>query len=98
MKAYTFSGVTAASIIESGTKSPVVEEAYRVEFAGGKKIIRAATTAINTLDTSILSARSAAKDISDGKYQHIYHFDAKTDVVKYLKSNFPDLAKKTAIL
>jgi NmrA-like family len=84
--------------MKSGTKQPIVEEAYRIELAGGKKIVRAAATAVGSLDVFILSALSAAKDISNAKYQHIYHFDAKAEVVKYLEDEFPILVENTAIL
>ena len=51
-----------------------------------------------TLELFILSALSAAKRISGGKYAEVYHFDAKADIIDLIRASHPELAKKTAAL
>ncbi len=51
-----------------------------------------------TLEKFIFSALSAVKKISKGKYSHVYHFDAKAEIVDSIRADHPDLAKKTAAL
>ncbi|KAK5030403.1 hypothetical protein LTS07_005187 [Exophiala sideris] len=91
-------GVNGAAIMAEGKVASVVEEAYRLELQAGKNIVAAADTATDTLEVFILSSLSAAKHHSDHAYQLIYHFDAKADVVKFLESTYPTLARKTAAL
>lgn len=76
----------------------MVKEAYRLEVEAGKNIIDAANHALGTLQLLIFSALSAAKKLSAQTYQHIYHFDAKAELVDLIESNYPELAEKTAVL
>jgi hypothetical protein len=70
-----------------------------VELKQGQNIVEAALTILpTTLEKLIFSTLSAAKKISKGKYAHVYHFDAKAEVIDSIRSNHLDLAKKTAAL
>ena len=91
-------GVNGASIMARGDVTSIVEEAYRMERESGKNIINAVNSTIESLDLFILSSLSAAKKLSKGRYETIYHFDAKADNVEYLQAAYPKLAQKTAVL
>jgi hypothetical protein len=70
-----------------------------MELKQGQNIVEAALTILpTTLEKFIFSILSEAKKISKGKYAHVYHFDAKAEVIDSIRSNHLDLAKKTAAL
>ncbi|KAF7593002.1 hypothetical protein BBP40_012161 [Aspergillus hancockii] len=71
--------------------------AYDVELQQGKNIADAAAATVGSLDESgfIVSTLSHARKRSGGRYQELYHFDAKADVFPdYVQSNCPELARK----
>ncbi|KAH9204935.1 hypothetical protein DL95DRAFT_318500 [Leptodontidium sp. 2 PMI_412] len=77
---------------------PINVEAYDVEVQQGRNIVDAAYATVHTLDRFVLSTLSATKKWSKGKYSHNYHFDAKWTAVEYVKSSYPELAKKSSYL
>ncbi|KAJ4988773.1 NmrA-like family protein [Stagonosporopsis vannaccii] len=75
--------------------------AYELEYEQGKNIVDAVAREIHSLDEVglIASTLCSARESSKGEYQELWHFDSKADVFpKYLKENYPDLAKKTSYL
>jgi N-acetylneuraminic acid mutarotase len=76
----------------------VIKEAYRIEQASGKNIVNAVAKNIETLDLFIFSSLSAARKLSNDRYQTIYHFDAKAETVEYLEADHPELVEKTVAL
>jgi hypothetical protein len=77
----------------------VLEHAYDVEVQQGKNIIEAILPIVNTtLETFIISSLSAARRLSSGKYTEVYHFDGKAAAIDMIKKDYPELAKKTAVL
>lgn len=71
--------------------------AYDVELQQGKNIADAAAQTVDTLDENglIASTLSHAAKCSDGKFQELYHFDAKADVFpNYVQEKYPKLADK----
>ena len=41
---------------------------------------------------------SSAKKSSSGRYDEIWHFDSKADMISYIKSTYSDLASKMSEL
>ncbi|RAQ62494.1 NAD dependent epimerase/dehydratase [Aspergillus flavus] len=71
--------------------------AYDVEYQQGKNIADAAAATAETLDENgfIVSTLSQAGRCSGGKFEELYHFDAKADIFpSYVQSNYPELARK----
>ncbi|WEW59738.1 hypothetical protein PRK78_005218 [Emydomyces testavorans] len=71
--------------------------AYEVEYAQGKNIADAAATVVDSLDENgfIASTLSHARKCSKGKFDQLYHFDAKADIFPdYVNEKYPDLARK----
>jgi len=84
---------------EASPDRTVLEKSYDMELKQGQNIVEAVLTILpTTLEKFIFSTLSATKKISKGKYTSVYHFDAKAEVVDSIKTNYPDLAKKTATL
>ena len=81
-----------------------VHKSFQSELFQGQNLIRAVETAFTaaTLDLFIFSGLSAAKKISHGEFQRVYHFDGKSETVEYLESRWadkhPDYLDKTAVL
>lgn len=73
------------------------EWCYETELQQGKNIADA-VAAVDNLDLFVWSSLSAAKKWSRGKYSGVFHFDSKADVVDYINSVHPGLAKKMSIL
>lgn len=77
------------------------EFAYDVEFLQGKNIADAAATTVDTLDENGLfaSTLSHADKCSDGKFEELYHFDAKADIFPgYVNKKYPSLAAKMSCI
>jgi NmrA-like family len=75
--------------------------AYDVEAQQGRNIADSAALTVDTLEDNgfIASTLSHAKKSSQGKYQELYHFDAKADVFPdYVKEKHPKLAAKMSCL
>jgi hypothetical protein len=71
--------------------------AYNVELQQGRNIADAAAATVESLDENgfIVSTLSHARKCSGGRFQELYHFDAKADVFPdYVQSNYPELARK----
>ncbi|KAH7141516.1 hypothetical protein B0J13DRAFT_556951 [Dactylonectria estremocensis] len=82
----------------AAASTPVNVLAYDAEVQQGRNIVDAANATIDTLDRFVLSTLSPTKKLSGGKFTNNYHFDAKWEAVEYLKSTYPELAKKTSYL
>ncbi|EAS29203.1 uncharacterized protein CIMG_07949 [Coccidioides immitis RS] len=71
--------------------------AYDVEYGQGKNIADAAAATVDSLDENgfIVSTLSHGGKCSKGKFNELYHFDAKADIFPYyVNEKYPDLAKK----
>lgn len=58
----------------------------------------AASSTMRTLERFVYSSLSDARKWSGGKYTWVYHFDAKAEVVKKIKGEFPALAERMSTL
>lgn len=87
--AYTdFAGIVKSPEVmgrfQSGELSaPIGAEAYKIELQQGKNIADAAAS-IPELERLIWSALPGAKRLSKGKYEQLFHFDAKADAFDYM--------------
>jgi hypothetical protein len=75
--------------------------AYDVEYQQGKNIADAAATVVDSLvDNGFLaSTLSNARQCSEGKFDDLYHFDAKADVFPdYVAAAHPKLAAKLSCI
>ncbi|KAM5353191.1 hypothetical protein ACJZ2D_016914 [Fusarium nematophilum] len=70
---------------------------YELELKRGKSIAQAAA-GVDTLERFIFSSLPYIKKIAQRKYSHVYHFDAKAEIVLYIKESLPELAAKTSEL
>lgn len=71
--------------------------AYNVELRHGKNIADAAAQTVDSLEPNgfIVSTLSNAKECSGGRFQELYHFDAKANIFpKYVDETYPELARK----
>jgi len=73
------------------------EFGYKLEYEQGRNIADAASK-IPELERFVVSMLCSTKERSNGRYDKIYHFDAKADMVTYVKSIHPDLAAKMSEL
>jgi hypothetical protein len=73
------------------------EYCYELEIKRGKNMADAAA-AVDTLERFIFSSLADIKSIAEGKYRHVYHFDAKAEIMAYIKKSLPTLAAKTSEL
>ncbi|KAK7185081.1 NAD(P)-binding protein [Paraphaeosphaeria sporulosa] len=77
------------------------EYAYDIEFLQGKNIADAAAATVDTLDENgfFASTLSHADKCSDGKFEELYHFDAKADIFPgYVNKKYPSLAAKMSCI
>ena len=63
--------------------APVGAGAYKIELQQGKNIADAAAL-IPELERLVWSALPGVKRLSKGKYEQVYHFDAKADAFEYM--------------
>jgi hypothetical protein len=63
--------------------APVGAGAYKIELQQGKNIADAAAS-IPELERLVWSALPGVKRLSKGKYEQVYHFDAKADAFEYM--------------
>ncbi|KAF3046846.1 hypothetical protein E8E11_009581 [Didymella keratinophila] len=80
---------------------PIGQYACELEIDQGKNIVDAIAREVDGLDDVGLIANTLcnARESSGGKYKELWHFDGKAEVFpKYLKNNYPALAKKTSYL
>ena len=70
---------------------------YELEYEQGRNIADAASN-IQGLERIIVSMLSSTKKSSNGRYDKIWHFHSKADMISYLKSTYPDLAAKMSEL
>ncbi|GAD97410.1 conserved hypothetical protein [Paecilomyces variotii No. 5] len=73
------------------------EYCYGLEMKRGINIANAAAL-VDSLERFVFSSLPNIKAITKGKYRHVYHFDAKADVVTYIKDRLPELHMKTSEL
>ncbi len=75
--------------------------AYDVEYRQGKNMADAAAATAHTLDDNgfLVSTLSHAAKSSAGRFDDLYHFDAKADIFPdYVADKHPDLAKKMSCI
>lgn len=65
--------------------APVGAESYKIELQQGKNVADAAAT-VPGLERLVWSLLTDTKKWSKGKYNQIYHFDAKAAVLEYIFS------------
>ena len=70
---------------------------YELEYEQGRNIADAASK-IEGLERIVVSMLSSTKKSSNGRYDKIWHFDSKADMISYIKSIHPDLAAKMSEL
>lgn len=70
--------------------------AFKREVEQGVNIAEAAAspTVLKTLERFVLSSLSNATKWSNGKYAHVYHNDAKAEIIEVIQTRFPELAAK----
>jgi hypothetical protein len=73
------------------------EYCYELEIKRGQNIADAAAR-IDSLERFVFSSLPSIKSIADGKYQHVYHFDAKAEIGRYIQESLPELNSKTSQL
>ena len=73
------------------------DAAYEQEVQHGRNAAIAAAT-VPTLERFIYSTLAPMKRHSRGKYPHSYHCDAKADIMEYIETQKPELAKKTSYI
>lgn len=61
----------------------------------GQNLLRALDAIQDTLELFIFSGLSAARRLSGGEFQKIYHFDAKAELIEDLETTHPHLVSKT---
>lgn len=86
-----------ASISERATG----EHAFAIELSRGRNIADAAAAALakeGILEHFIWSSLPSVKEASNGKYDFVYHFDAKAEVSTYVEKELPKLWMKTSLL
>jgi hypothetical protein len=76
------------------------EHAYNREVFQGNNISAAAASpsVLKTLERFILSSLSDARKWSGGKYTTVYHYDSKVEMIRVVKTEYPELAKKMSTL
>lgn len=75
--------------------------AYDVEYQQGKNIADAAAATVGSLAPNgfLVSTLSHAQQCSKGKFEELYHFDAKADVFPdYVKERWLELAAKMSCI
>lgn len=70
---------------------------YELEYEQGRNIADAASK-VRGLERLVVSMVSSTKKSSNGRYNKIWHFDSKADMISYVKSTYPDLAMKMSEL
>lgn len=73
------------------------EFCYDLELQQGKNIADAAAS-VGTLERFVFSGLVNIKQITEGKYTWVYHFDAKAAVMEYIKTSLPELNSKSSEL
>lgn len=92
-----FAMPTKADLAKLKEGQTLREWCFEKEVEQGKNIMDAVAS-VDSLDLFIWSTLSNASKWSNGKYKGVYHFDSKAVVVEYLKSVYPEVAKKTSFL
>ncbi|EED18711.1 hscarg dehydrogenase, putative [Talaromyces stipitatus ATCC 10500] len=75
----------------------ISEYCYELEVRRGINIANAAAC-IETLERFVFSGLPGIKSIAGGKYQYVYHFDAKAEIGRYIQESLPKLNEKTSQL
>ncbi|KUL87628.1 hypothetical protein ZTR_05856 [Talaromyces verruculosus] len=78
-------------------RQTINEYCYELEIKRGQNIADAAART-DTLERFVFSSLPGIKSIAGGKYQHVYHFDAKAEVGRYIQESLPELQAKTSQL
>jgi hypothetical protein len=78
-------------------KKHIGQLCYELEYEQGRNIADAASK-IPELERFVVSMVCSTKKRSNGRYDKIFHFDAKADMITYVKSAYPGLAAKMSEL
>lgn len=70
---------------------------YELEYEQGRNIADAASK-IPELERLVVSMLCSTRRISNGRYDEIWHFDSKADMVTFAKVTYPDLGGKMSEL
>ncbi|KAL7940974.1 NAD(P)-binding protein [Trichoderma barbatum] len=70
------------------------EFCYELEVKRGKNMANGAA-GVETLERFVFSGLPSIKTVTSGKYSRAYHFEAKAEIMDYIKS-LPNLAAKTS--
>ncbi|KAF1353120.1 hypothetical protein BDV97DRAFT_395986 [Delphinella strobiligena] len=70
---------------------------YELEYDQGRNIADAASKAPE-LERLVVSMLCSTRRRSHGLYDKIWHFDSKADMITYIKTTYPDLARKMSEL
>ncbi|KAM6478018.1 NAD(P)-binding protein [Trichoderma sp. SZMC 28011] len=70
------------------------EFCYQLEVKRGKNMANAAAR-VETLERFVFSGLPSIKAVTNGKYPHAYHFEAKAEIIAHIKS-LPNLAAKAS--
>jgi len=76
------------------------EQAFDREVAQGVNIAEAAASAavLKTLERFVPPPLSDARKRSSGKYTNVYHYDPKVEVIRAIKTRFPELAARMSMV
>lgn len=90
-----FNTSNQARALEEGKH--IGELCYELEYEQGHNIADAASR-IPELERLAVSMLCSTKRISNGRYDKIWHFDSKADMITYIKATYPGLAGKMSEL
>ncbi|KAE8386311.1 hypothetical protein BDV23DRAFT_175563 [Aspergillus alliaceus] len=85
------------------TRNPSSPDAQTLAFLGASVVQHGrnaaiAATGIPTLERFIYSALMLLKKYSHGEYSHAYRCDTKAEIIEYIETEMPELAKKTSYI
>lgn len=78
----------------------ICEFCYNLEVQRGKNLAIAAESTYQSIDRYVYSSLSDARTLSKGKYTHIWHFDSKALVERFIRSapEMKNLAPKSSFI
>ncbi|KAK4506862.1 hypothetical protein PRZ48_000595 [Zasmidium cellare] len=72
---------------------PIGQVAYELEYEQGRNVADAAAR-VPELERFVVSMLSSPKKWSDGRYQQLWHYESKADMISYVNEQYPGLAAK----
>ncbi|KAF2725449.1 NAD(P)-binding protein [Polychaeton citri CBS 116435] len=77
---------------------PIGQLAYELEYEQGRNIADAAALLGGTLQRIVVSMLTSPRRFSNGKYQELWHYESKADMITYVEEEHPTLAAKMSRL